>query len=82
MSSLCSQVVEKGVDTLHLTLDAKNHPDMPIVGYKVEFKEEGHDWSQAKIAEFNKGLSLNTEDKLVKLGKSKEELRGRIHKPC
>lgn len=57
MSYPCTQVVDKGVDTLHLDLDAKNHPDMPIMGYKVQFKEEGEDWTHAQTAEFKKGLS-------------------------
>lgn len=52
-----AEVVDKGVDTLHLDLDAKNHPDMPIVGYKVQFKEVGEDWTRAQTAEFKKGSS-------------------------
>lgn len=50
-----AEVTDKGVDSLHLHLDAKNHPEMPIVEYRVQYKEAGEDWSQAQIADFKKG---------------------------
>lgn len=61
------QVTNLGVDTMHLELNAENHPDMPIEGYRVEYKEEGEDWSMAQIADFEKGLSLTFEEMLTKI---------------
>lgn len=65
----CTQVADKGVDTLHLSLDAKNHPEMPIVGYRVQFKEAGEEWSLAQTAEFKKGLSQICEDEWLSVRK-------------
>lgn len=67
MKYSCMQVADKGMDTLHLDLNAQNHPDMPIVGYRVQYKEEGQDWSKAQIADFKKGLSLSCEDKIISI---------------
>ncbi|XP_045118413.1 neural cell adhesion molecule 1-like isoform X4 [Portunus trituberculatus] len=49
-----AKVTVEGVDRLELSINAKNHPEMPIVGYRVQYMEAGEDWSQAQSAYFKK----------------------------
>lgn len=49
-----AKVTVEGVDRLELSIDAKNHPEMPIIGYRVQYKEAGEDWSRAQSAYFKK----------------------------
>ncbi|XP_076060631.1 neural cell adhesion molecule 1-like [Oratosquilla oratoria] len=44
-----------GQNSVKLTLDAPNHPDMPIVSFKVQYVTAGDPWDTAKSAEFKKG---------------------------
>lgn len=43
---------------------------MPIVGYKIEFMEEGNDWTKAQVAEFKRGLLSSYRGKLKKVQES------------
>ncbi|XP_066977146.1 neural cell adhesion molecule 1-like isoform X3 [Macrobrachium rosenbergii] len=51
------KVMRAEVNALHLMMDAQNHPDMPIMGFKVQYKKAGDDWGFAHATEFKKGES-------------------------
>ncbi|XP_068216651.1 neural cell adhesion molecule 1-like [Palaemon carinicauda] len=51
------KVTKAEVNALHLSMNAQNHPDMPIMGFRVQYKKAGDDWSFAHATEFKKGES-------------------------
>ncbi|ROT67234.1 hypothetical protein C7M84_014673 [Penaeus vannamei] len=50
-----AKVTETEVNAIHLKLDANNHPDMPILAFRVQYKTAGDNWINAQSMEFKKG---------------------------
>ncbi|KAK3856467.1 hypothetical protein Pcinc_037217 [Petrolisthes cinctipes] len=49
------KVARADVNTLHLELTAAQDPVMPILAYRVQYKEAGIEWSHAPAVEFKNG---------------------------
>ncbi|XP_042875130.1 neural cell adhesion molecule 1-like isoform X2 [Penaeus japonicus] len=50
-----AKVTEAEVNAITLELDAHNHPDMPILAFRVQYKTAGDSWSNAQSMEFKRG---------------------------
>nr|XP_045615517.1 neural cell adhesion molecule 2-like isoform X2 [Procambarus clarkii] len=75
-----AKVTHADVNALHLSLSAKNHPKMPILAYRVQYKIPGDDWKFAQAMEFKKGdsyiINSLTDDTLYVLRASAKNAAG------